>query len=268
MSRYWPVAKRLTLTSAFGEKGVPAVDWGNRSYAAVDGLIASIVDVFNPDHAVANFAALFQVILIDLALAGDNAVAVGLAAAALPAVQQRRAIFWGIVLALVLRIAFASVTLHLLNIQGLLLVGGLLLFWVAWRMWSDLKAHRPVMVGDPVAGEHAAEVIASHGKAPKTFASALLTIVIADVSMSLDNVLAVAAVSRHNEVIMWFGLILSVVLMGVAASIIARVIDRYRWIAVVGIVIIIFAGTRMIWEDGHNFLPQYVPAIPSFLGGH
>lgn len=234
----------------------------------MDGLIASILDVFNPDHAVANFAALFQVILIDLALAGDNAVAVGLAAAALPAVQQRRAIFWGIVMALVLRIAFASVTLHLLNIQGLLLAGGLLLFWVAWRMWSDLQHHRPIQVGDPVAGEHAAEVIASHGKQPKTFASALLTIVIADVSMSLDNVLAVAAVSRHNEVIMWFGLILSVVLMGVAASIIARVIDRYRWIALVGIIIILIAGVRMIWEDGHNFLPAYIPAIPSFLGGH
>jgi YjbE family integral membrane protein len=234
----------------------------------VEGLIASFADVFNPDHAVANFAALFQVVLIDLALAGDNAVAVGLAAAALPAAQQRRAIFWGIVLALLLRIAFASVTLHLLNIQGLLLVGGLLLFWVAWRMWSDLRAHRPIQVGDPVAGEHAAEAVVTGGKAPKTFASALLTIVVADVSMSLDNVLAVAAVSRHNEVIMWFGLILSVVLMGVAASIIARVIDRYRWIAVIGIIIIIFAGVRMIWEDGHNFLPAYIPAIPSFLGGH
>ncbi len=234
----------------------------------MDVLIASIVDVFNPDHAVTNFAALFQVILIDLALAGDNAVAVGLAAAALPTVQQRRAIFWGIILALVLRIVFASVTVQLLGIQGLLLAGGLLLFWVAWRMWSDLKAHRPIQVGDPVAGEHAAEAIASHGKTPKTFGSALLTIVLADVSMSLDNVLAVAAVSRHNEVIMWFGLILSVVLMGVAASLIARVIDRYRWIAVLGIVIILVAGVRMIWEDGHNFFPAYIPGIPSFLGGH
>lgn len=98
--------------------------------------------------------------------------------------------------------------------------------------------------------------------------SALITIIIADVSMSLDNVLAVAAVSRHNEVIMAFGLVLSVILMGVAASIIARVIDRYRWIAVLGILVILFAGVRMIWEDGHNFLPQYIPAIPSFLGGH
>jgi YjbE family integral membrane protein len=233
----------------------------------VDGLIASFADVFNPDHAVANFAALFQVILIDLALAGDNAVAVGLAASALPAQQQKRAIFWGIILALVLRILFASVTLHLLQINGLLLVGGLLLFWVAWRMWDDLSHHKPIQVGDPVAGEHAAEAVVTGGKAPKTFASALFTIVLADVSMSLDNVLAVAAVSRHNEVIMWFGLVLSVLLMGVAATFIARIIEKHRWIAVVGIVIIIFAGTRMVWEGGHIVWPDVIPAIPSFLGG-
>lgn len=234
----------------------------------LENLAAHFADLFNPDLAVANFAALFSVILIDLALAGDNAVAVGLAAAALPAVQQRRAIFWGIVVALVLRIVFATVTQQLLSIPGLLLAGGLLLFWVAWRMWDDLRKHQPVMVGDPVAGEHAAENIASGGKAPKTFMSALMTIIIADVSMSLDNVLAVAAVARHNEVIMWFGLVLSVIMMGVAASLIARVIDRYRWIAVVGIVIIIFAGFRMVWEDGHNFFPAFIPGVPGFLGGH
>lgn len=219
------------------------------------------------DFLIADVAALLQVVLIDLALAGDNAVAVGLAAAALPPQQQRRAIFWGIVLALVLRILFAGITIQLLQIQGLLLVGGLLLFWVAWRMWDDLRRHEPVMVGDPVAGEHAAEMLVSHGKPPKTFGSALLTIIIADVSMSLDNVLAVAAVSKHNVYIMAFGLVLSVVLMGVAASVIARVINKYRWIAVIGIIIILFAGARMIWEDAHHFLPAYVPAIPSFLGG-
>lgn len=215
----------------------------------------------------ADIAALFQVILIDLALAGDNAVAVGLAAAALPEQQQRRAIFWGVVLALVLRIVFAGITIQLLAIPGLLFVGGLLLFWVAWRMWSDLKAHEPVMVGDPVAGEHVAEAMVSGGKTPKTFASALFTIIIADVSMSLDNVLAVAAVSKHSPYVMAFGLVLSVVLMGLAASVIARIINKHRWIAVLGIVIIVFAGTRMIWEDGHNFFPAMVPAIPSFLGG-
>jgi len=222
----------------------------------------------NPDHALANVTALFSVILIDLALAGDNAVAVGLAAAALPAVQQRRAIFWGIVIALVLRIVFATITQQLLDIRGVMFVGGLLLFWVAWRMWDDLRKHQPIMVGEPAAGEAAAEAVVTGGKQPKTFASALFTIIIADVSMSLDNVLAVAAVARHNHVIMWFGLILSVVLMGVAASIIARVINKYRWIAVLGIIIIIFAGVRMVWEDGHNFFPAYIPAIPAFLGGH
>ena len=234
----------------------------------MESLAAHFADLFNPDLAVANFAALFSVILIDLALAGDNAVAVGLAAAALPAAQQRRAIFWGILVALLLRIIFATVTQQLLAIDWLLLAGGLLLFWVAWRMAEDLRKHQPIRVGDPVAGEHAAEVIAAGGKQPRTFMSALMTIIIADVSMSLDNVLAVAAVSRHNEVIMWFGLILSVILMGVAATFIARVIEKHRWIAVIGIVIIIFAGARMVWEGGHILWPAYVPGLPSFLGGH
>lgn len=220
------------------------------------------------DILISDVAALFQVVLIDLALAGDNAVAVGLAAASLPKTLQRRAIFWGILLALILRILFAGITIQLLEIQGLLFIGGLLLFWVAWRMWEDLRRHEPVMVGDPVAGEHAAEAIVTHGKPPKTFTSALLTIIIADVSMSLDNVLAVAAVSKHNVYIMAFGLILSVVLMGVAASFIARIINKYRWIAVVGIVIIVFAGGRMIWEDAHHFYPAYFPAVPEYLGGH
>jgi YjbE family integral membrane protein len=233
----------------------------------VESLAAHFADLFNPDLAFTNLAALLSVILIDLALAGDNAVAVGLAAAALPAVQQRRAIFWGIIIALVLRIVFATVTQQLLAIDWLLLAGGLLLYWVAWRMWDDLRKHQPIQVGNPVAGEHAAEALVSGGKAPKTFLSALMTIIVADVSMSLDNVLAVAAVSRHNEVIMWFGLVLSVILMGVAATFIARIIEKHRWIAVVGIVIIVFAGTRMVWEGGHVMWPDVIPAIPSFLGG-
>ena len=222
------------------------------------------MDFFNA----ADIAALIQVILIDLALAGDNAVAVGLAAAGLPARQQKVAIFWGIVMALVLRIVFAAITIQLLAIPGVLLVGGLLLFWVAWRMWDDLRRHQPVMVGEPEAVEQAIEGVTAGGRKPKTFVSALLTIVIADVSMSLDNVLAVAAVSRHNEVIMAFGLVLSVVLMGVAATFIARIINKYPWIAVVGIAIIVFAGIRMVWEDAHNFFSAIVPGLPGILGGH
>lgn len=210
--------------------------------------------------------AFFAVVLIDLALAGDNAVAVGLAASGLPREQQRKAILYGIILALVLRIVFAGITIQLLGIPGLLFAGGLLLFWVAWRMWSDLKRHQPVAVGDPVAGEKVAEAVVTGGGKPVTFQSALLTIIIADVSMSLDNVLAVAAVSRHHPYIMAFGLVLSVILMGVAATIIARVIEKHRWIAVVGIVIIVFAGVRMVWEDSHKFFPDIIPALPSFLG--
>jgi YjbE family integral membrane protein len=218
---------------------------------------------------VAELAALVQVILIDLALAGDNAIAVGLAASALPQAEQRRAILWGIILALVLRIFFSLLAIvGFQNIPYLMLIGGLLLFWVAWRMWKDLKAHETIAVLDPVAGEHAAEALASGGRRPTTFASALFTIIIADVSMSLDNVLAVAAVAMEHPVIMAFGLVLSVLLMGVAASLIARVIQRFRWIAIVGIVIIVFAGFRMVWEGGHRDFPQYVPEMPSVLGGH
>jgi YjbE family integral membrane protein len=215
--------------------------------------------------------ALGQVIMIDLVLAGDNAVVIGLAAAGLPKEQRNKAILVGIVAATVLRIVFALTTTQLLAFgPGLLVAGGLLLLWVCWKMWRELRdgQHEAEAV-ETVTGEdiNADGTVGSKGPR-KTFSQAAWQIVIADVSMSLDNVLAVAAVSRHNEVIMWFGLILSVVLMGVAASIIARVIERYRWIAVVGIIIIIFAGVRMVWEDGHNFLPAYIPAIPSFLGGH
>ncbi|MBU6372697.1 MAG: YjbE family putative metal transport protein [Alphaproteobacteria bacterium] len=210
-------------------------------------------------------AALVQVILIDLALAGDNAVAVGLAAAALPAAQQRRVIALGIALALALRVTFALMTVQLLQFKGLLLAGGLLLLWVAWRMWRDISAHTSMEAGLAQADAAAADGTAAAGKAPASFGRALLSIVIADVSMSLDNVLAVAGVSRHAPEIMAFGLVLSVLLMGVAASVVAGVIQRFRWIAVVGVVVIVIAALRMIWEDAHHFLPGLVPGLPAFL---
>ncbi|MGE3143368.1 MAG: YjbE family putative metal transport protein [Hyphomonadaceae bacterium] len=218
------------------------------------------------DLLIADIAALIQVIIIDLALAGDNAVAVGLAASALPKEQQRRAIMIGIIGALVLRIVFALATTWLLQFSGILFFGGLLLIWVGWRMWKDLEAQRVAAVVDPDVGVHAAEEVAQ-AAAPASFGRALLTIIIADVSMSLDNVLAVAGVARHNQAILAFGLVLSVVLMGVAAGFIARIIEKHRWIAIVGIVIILFAATRMMWEDLHVWFPAHVPAIPHFLGG-
>lgn len=213
-------------------------------------------------------AALVQVILIDLALAGDNAVAVGLAAAALPAEQRRRVIALGIGLALALRVAFALTTVQLLQFKGLLLAGGVLLLWVAWRMWRDISAHTSLEAGMAQADANAAAArggASPPDAAPGTFGRALLSIVIADVSMSLDNVLAVAGVSRHAPEIMAFGLVLSVLLMGVAASVVAGVIQRFRWIAVVGVVVIVIAALRMIWEDAHHFLPGLVPALPTFL---
>lgn len=204
------------------------------------------------------FAAFGQVVVADLVLAGDNAVAVGVAASGLAPQMQRRVILIGIGLALVLRILFALVAIQLLAIKGLLLVGGLLLLWVAWRMWTDLNAHEAA--GPAATGT-------AHAK-PATFWKALLTIVVADVSMSLDNVLVVAGVAREHPAIMAFGLILSVLLMGLAASLIARVIQRYRWVAFVGVVIIVFAAVRMIWEELHIFFPAFVPAMPFMAGGH
>lgn len=186
------------------------------------------------DFGLGAAASLVQVVLIDLALAGDNAIAVGLAAAALPPRQRRQVILWGLFGALVLRILFALITVQLLQIKGLLLVGGLLLLWVAWRMWRDLEH----------GGGESHEV-----KAEPSFGRALVSIIIADVSMSLDNVLAVAGVSRETPQIMVFGLVLSVLLMAVAASVTARLIARFRWIAVLGVLIIVFAAAQMIWED-------------------
>lgn len=209
-------------------------------------------------------AAFGQVVVADLVLAGDNAVAVGLAAAGLAPKKQRQAILIGIVLALVLRIGFALVAIQLLAVRGLLLVGGLLLLWVAWRMLKDIQSQ--------AADQAASEAAQAAGNAPAeqksiSFARALLSIVIADVSLSLDNVLVVAGVARAHPEIMAFGLVLSVLLMGAAAGVIARLIHKYPWIALVGVLIIVFAALRMIWEDSHLLLPQFIPAMPSWLGG-
>lgn len=234
------------------------------------------------DALFADICALVQVVLIDLALAGDNAIAVGLAASALAPAQRKRAIFIGVLLALVLRIIFALLTVQMLKIPGLLSIGGLLLVWVAWRMYEDLRAHhraaqllelqegvafaQNAAAQNAAAQNAAAQVAAAQVAAPQSFGRALLSIVIADVSMSLDNVLAVAGVARHNEAIMTFGLVLSVILMGVAASVIAGVIQKHRWIAYIGIIVIILAAIGMVWDDGRNLLPQFVPAMPGWFG--
>ncbi len=183
--------------------------------------------------------ALLAVIGIDVALAGDNAVIVGMAAAGLPPEQRRRAIVLGIGAAALMRIGFALVTTQLLQITELLFVGGLLLMWVCWKMFRDLRT------GHEATSENAAKAF---GAKPKSFASAMWTIVVADVSMSLDNVLAVAAAAREHPSIMAFGLLLSVVLMGLAASFIARLLDRHRWIGWAGLLLIVYVALRLIWD--------------------
>ena len=184
-------------------------------------------------------AALFQVIVIDLVLAGDNAVIIGLAAAGLPQAQRTRAILVGIIAATALRIVFAAVAVQLLAIVGLIFAGGILLLWVSWKMWRELRAnkHGP-----------AAELAGTEGAPRKAFAQAAWQIVAADVSMSLDNVLAVASAAREHPWALVFGLGLSIVLMGVAANFIARTLNRHPWIAYIGLAIIVYVAFDMIWR--------------------
>ena len=197
------------------------------------------------------FAALLQVIAIDLVLAGDNAIVIGLAAAGLPKEQRGKAILIGIIAATVLRIGFAAVTTQLLQILGLLLVGGILLLWVSWKMWRELRTthSQEVAAEEALTGkdiDHDGTV--AGGMPRKTFAQAAWQIVIADVSMSLDNVLAVAGPAREPPTGLVIGLALSIALMGLAATFIARLLQRFHWIAYVGLAIILYVALEMIYR--------------------
>ncbi|PLP58322.1 hypothetical protein CYK37_15560 [Mesorhizobium loti] len=203
--------------------------------------------------------ALFQVIMIDLVLAGDNAVVIGLAAAGLPKDQRAKAILIGIIAATVLRIGFAAATTQLLQIVGLLFAGGLLLLWVCWKMWSELRnGHGQEALALEGAGEGSYGVAVAAPK--KTFAQAAWQIVIADVSMSLDNVLAVAGAAREHPGVLVFGLVLSIALMGIAASFIANLLQKYRWIAYVGLVVILYVAGDMIYRGTLELLPYVTGA--------
>jgi YjbE family integral membrane protein len=192
--------------------------------------------------------ALVSVVLIDIVLAGDNAVVVGTAAAGLPPRQQRQVIILGASLALLARVAFALIATQLLAIVGLLFAGGLLLLWVAWKMWRELRA------GHHGEGAHGAGRLGAVAPAKKTFSSAVLQVAVADISMSLDNVLAVAGAARDHPYIMIFGLVLSIALMAVAAGFIARFIDRHPWLAYVGLAIIVVVALRMMWDGAHEVM--------------
>jgi YjbE family integral membrane protein len=194
----------------------------------------------------AGLTALLQVIAIDLVLAGDNAVVIGLAAAGLEPAQRKKAILVGIIAATLLRIAFATVAVHLLAIIGLLLAGGLLLLWVCWKMWRELHAGHN--------GEEGAEV---EGAPRKTFFQAATQIVVADISMSLDNVLAVAGAAREHPSVLIVGLALSIALMGIAANFIARLLTKHRWIAYVGLAIILYVSLDMIYRGAVEVMPYF-----------
>jgi YjbE family integral membrane protein len=198
--------------------------------------------------------AFLEILFIDIVLAGDNAIVVGALAAGLPAEQRKKVILIGVLAALVLRIGFALLVTQLLQIIGLVLAGGVLLLWVAWRMYREIR-HKDESAGsEEVSGDEHSGL-----KPAKTFASAAWGVALADVSMSLDNVLAVAGAAREHPYVLVFGLVLSVLLMGVAANLIARYIDRYRWIAWAGLLVILWVALKMIYEGAGHVVPVIVP---------
>ena len=207
--------------------------------------------------------ALFQVIMIDLVLAGDNAIVIGLAAAGLPTQQRMKAVLVGIIAATVLRIAFAAATTQLLQVVGLVLAGGILLLWVSWKMFRELRL-------SPEAKEDAIEIVSNAdinadgtiaSYAPrKSFAQAASQIVVADVSMSLDNVLAVAGAARDHLTVLVIGLGLSVALMGIAANYIARLLHGHRWIAYAGLLVILYVALEMIYRGAGEVWPLVASA--------
>ena len=202
----------------------------------------------------AAITAFFEILFIDVVLAGDNAIVVGALAAGLPAEQRKKVIMIGVAAALVLRIIFALVVSQLLQIVGLVLAGGILLLWVAWKMYREI-GHKDESTGsDEVSGDEHSGL-----KPAKTFASAAWGVALADVSMSLDNVLAVAGAARDHPYVLVFGLVLSVVLMGAAANLIARYIDRYRWIAWGGLLVILWVALKMIYEGAAHVAPVVAP---------
>ena len=198
--------------------------------------------------------AFLEILFIDIVLAGDNAIVVGALAAGLPASERKKVILIGVVAALLLRVIFALLVSQLLQIVGLILAGGILLLWVAWKMYRELRHKDESGGSDEVAGDEHSGL-----KPARSFASAAWGVAVADISMSLDNVLAVAGAAREHPYVLVFGLILSVLLMGVAANFIARYIERYRWIAWGGLLVILWVAVKMIYEGAGHVAPVIAP---------
>ncbi len=203
----------------------------------------SLADVFTTG----GLATLASVILIDLTMAGDNVVIMGTIAAGLPDRDRRRVIMLGVGIALVFLIGFALIATWLLNMTGLALGGGLLLLWVAFNMYRELRPYKAV-VDDPATPE-------IEGPAPKSFLKAVIQLTLADLSMSLDNVLAVAATARDHPTVLFFGLALSVMLMGLAANLVAKLVQRYHWIAWIGLCLVLYVALNMIWDGWNDVQP-------------
>jgi YjbE family integral membrane protein len=218
-----------------------------------------MTELFAPEA----IAVLFQVVMIDLALAGDNAIVVGLAAAGLPPEQRTRAILLGMMGATALLVLFAGITTQLLKLVGLLFAGGVLLLWVCWKMWrelrSSLREEQEALEALTGYDINADGTIA--GRAPrKTLGQAAGQIIVADLSMSLDNVLAVAGAAREHPIVLVFGLSLSIILMGIAASFIARLLQKHRWIAYIGLAVILYVALGMVYRGAHE-LRSIVSAV-------
>jgi YjbE family integral membrane protein len=206
-----------------------------------------------------------QVIMVDLVLAGDNAIVVGMVAASVPRQQRVKVLAFGIIAATIMRIGFALITTQLLEIIGLLFAGGILLLWVCWKLWRDIEQQRRERAAERAA--LAAEAAAHGGMPidikeapepvePKHVGKAIVQIVVADITMSLDNVLAVAGTSRGHDWILIFGLALSVALMAIAASVIARLLRKHHWIAYIGLAVILYVACDMIWDGSLDIVSR------------
>lgn len=199
-----------------------------------------------------SLAALFQVILIDIVLAGDNAVVIGMAAACVPRPMRAKVVFWGLVAAVVLRILLATMTASILNIIGLMFAGGILLLWVCWRLYRDITQSREeeACAEEALHSSDGGPATAMTADGGITMRRAIAQIVVADLSMSLDNVLAVAGAAMDHVWVLTVGLVLSIALMGIAASLIANLLQRHPWISYAGLIIVLYVALRMVWFGG------------------
>lgn len=204
-----------------------------------------------------SIAALFQVILIDIVLAGDNAVVIGMAAARVPKAKRAKVVFWGLAAAVILRVALATVTASILEVIGLMFAGGILLLWVAWRLWRDLTEYNRETEGaealDAAEEENGGGRFSLFDDGAST-RRAIIQIIIADLSMSLDNVLAVAGAAMDHVWVLAIGLMLSIALMGIAASLIAKILQRHPWVSYAGLIIVLYVALRMIWFGGWEIM--------------